>query len=169
MVSVVVVCYWLVTRWWIWRPWNEVETSKTGRYQQTKIHSREWTNFGWTFTNCLWILSENWFWSWTLLSKFFPKILKGTELNRYKNTGTSQMKLPNRCKKHRDKPVQLMKASIIIIRTHASLQLCVVAPNHIAITCNGTDGDHNYLYSDNTEISGAQVWLIIILVMYSTP
>ena len=42
----------------------------------------------------------------------------------------------------RDKPVQLTITSIIISHTHAPLQLCIVAPNHITTTCNGTDCDH---------------------------
>ena len=42
------------------------------------------------------------------------KILKGSELNR--------------CKKYRNKPVQLTITSTIISNTHAPLQLCIVVP-----------------------------------------
>ena len=47
-------------------------------------------------------------------------------MNRCKSTGTSWMKLLNRCKKYRDKSVQLTITSIIISHTHAPLQLCIV-------------------------------------------
>ena len=53
------------------------------------------------------------------------------------------MKLLNRCKKYRDKSVQLMTTSIITSHTHVPLQLCIVALNHITITCNDTVGDYN--------------------------
>ena len=63
-----------------------------------------------------------------LYKKFYKKFLKGTELNRCKSTETSWMKLLNRRKKHKNKPVQLAIASIIISHSHASLQLCIVTP-----------------------------------------
>ena len=74
------------------------------------------------------------------------------------------MKLLNRCKKHRNKPVQLTIASIIISYTHAPLQLCIVTPNYITIamtvmviiTICGTTIQ---------SCSGAWVWLIIILAI----
>ena len=54
--------------------------------------------------------------------------MKGTELNRCKSIGRSWMKLLNRCKKYRNKSVQLTTTSIIISHIHASLQLCILAP-----------------------------------------
>ena len=60
--------------------------------------------------------------------KIFQKILKGTELNRWKKYGDKL-----------DEIVQLATTSIIISHTHAQLQLCIVAPNRVTIT-----GDHNY-------------------------
>ena len=66
--------------------------------------------------------------------------------------GTSQMKLLNRCKKYREKSIQL---TIIISHTHAPLQLCSVAPLLLQIQFGVT------LQS----CSGAWVWLIIILVL----
>ena len=55
--------------------------------------------------------------------------------------GTSWMKLLNRCKKYRNKSVQLTTTGIIISHTHAPLQLCIVVLNRITIT-----DDHNYQY-----------------------
>ena len=43
------------------------------------------------------------------------------------------MKLLNRYKKHRYKPVQLAISSIIFSHTHAPLQLCIDALNCITI------------------------------------
>ena len=62
-----------------------------------------------------------------LINIKFSKKLKGTELSRRKSTGTSWMNLLNRCKKYRDKFLQLTITSIIISISHA---LCIVSPNH---------------------------------------
>ena len=58
------------------------------------------------------------------------------------------MELLNWCKKHRNKPIQLTIASIIISHTHAPLQLCIVTPNCITIVIVIT----TILWSDNTEL-----------------
>ena len=55
-------------------------------------------------------------------------------------------------KAQRQTCTELTMAGVIISHTHVQLQLCIVAPNHIAIACNGTDGDYSYLWSDNTEL-----------------
>ena len=80
-------------------------------------------------------------------NKNFPKIKKvATELNSCKKYRDKLDKIAQHAgvkSTCRDKPVQLTITSIIISHTHAPLQLCIVAPNHIATTCNGrTDCDH---------------------------
>ena len=62
--------------------------------------------------------------------KIFSKNLKSTELKVVKSIGTNWMELLNRCKKHRDKPVQLTITSIIISHTHAPLQLYFHSKSH---------------------------------------
>ena len=56
------------------------------------------------------------------------------------------------CKKHRNKPVQLTIASIIISHTHAPLKLCIVALNCITIAMTVMVIITIILWSDNTEL-----------------
>ena len=58
------------------------------------------------------------------------------------------MKLLNRCKKYRDKSVQLTITSIIISHTHAPLQLCIVAP----LLWSPSVSLQIVICSDNTEL-----------------
>ena len=56
-------------------------------------------------------------------------------------------------KKCMDKPVKLMIIIIIIGRTHAPLQLLLLRITMpTKKTCKDADGDHNYLWSNNTEL-----------------
>ena len=76
------------------------------------------------------------------------------------------MKLLNWCKKHRNNPVQLMIASIIISNTCAPPQLCIVTPNHntIAMTLMAIITIYEATIHSS---SGAWVLLIIILAIVS--
>ena len=58
------------------------------------------------------------------------------------------MKLLNRCKKYRDKSVQLMITSITISHTHAPLQLCIVTP----LLCSPSVSLQIVIWSNNTEL-----------------
>ena len=92
----------------------------------------------------------------TNTQKFSKKLKKVQSWTGVKCTGTSWMKLLNRCKKYRDKSVQL---TIIISHTHAPL---TTTPSLQITICNDTDGEH----SNGATIqscSGAWVWLIIIV------
>ena len=99
-----------------------------------------------------------------LVIKIFQKIKKVQSSTGVKSAGTTWMNLLNRCKKYRDKPVQLMITSIIIIsHTHAPLQLCIVAPNH-NLHCDDTDIEHK-IGTSIQSCSGAWMWLIIIILV----
>ena len=74
------------------------------------------------------------------------------------------MKLLNWYKKHKNKPVQLTIASIIISHTHAPLQLCIVAPQIVIITISVIAIAMQFVATIQSR-SGAWVWLIIILAI----
>ena len=76
------------------------------------------------------------------------------------------MKLLNWYKKHKNKPVQLTIASIIISHTHAPLQLCIVAPQIVIITISVIAIAIVMQFVATIQSrSGAWVWLIIILAI----
>ena len=97
--------------------------------------------------------------------KIFQKIKKVQSWTGVKSTGTGWTNLMNKCKKYRNKSVQLTITSIIISHTHAPLQVCIIAPNY-NLHCDDTDGEHKNGVTIQSS-SGAWVWLIIILVIVS--